>query len=271
MSHWGQVTHICVSKLTIIGSDNGLSPGRRQAIIWNNAGILLIEPLGTNFSEILIKIQTFSLKKIRLKMSSAKYCPFCLSLDVLTNSSHAEQNIPDLSRTRWTPWLLLPWLQATGHQQPWNWSCKINGSSSCTNWVLTNHKKYKYIFIFLKINSAWQKSKYSLAVHTFIGGGCWRKAACGGRSGLGRGSCKGDVVALTGGGKAGARGGSGVSCCHSVFWRSKYLQDKRGKFNTVYIIKQQPTQKFKFEHYFLMVLGLQKVPSIYQRLVSSVC
>ena len=46
------------SKLTIIGSDNGLSPGRRQAIIWTNAGtcILLIGPLGTNFSEILIEI-----------------------------------------------------------------------------------------------------------------------------------------------------------------------------------------------------------------------
>ena len=42
LTHWGRVTHICVSKLTIIGSDNGLSPGRRQAIIWTNAGILLI-------------------------------------------------------------------------------------------------------------------------------------------------------------------------------------------------------------------------------------
>ena len=49
------MTHICVSKLTIIGSNNGLSPGRRQAIIWTNAGILLIGPLGTNFSEILIE------------------------------------------------------------------------------------------------------------------------------------------------------------------------------------------------------------------------
>ena len=57
------MTHICVSKLTIIGSDNGLSPGRRQAIIWTNDGILLIGPLGTNFSEILTGIQTFSLKK----------------------------------------------------------------------------------------------------------------------------------------------------------------------------------------------------------------
>ena len=57
------MTHICVSKLTITGSDSGLSPGRRQAIIWTNAEILLIRPLGANFSEILIEIDTFSLKK----------------------------------------------------------------------------------------------------------------------------------------------------------------------------------------------------------------
>ena len=48
LTHWGRVTHTCVCKLTTIGSDNGLSPGRRQAIIWSNAGILLIGSLGTN-------------------------------------------------------------------------------------------------------------------------------------------------------------------------------------------------------------------------------
>ena len=80
LTHWGRVMHICVSNLTIIGSDNGLSPGRHQAIIWTNAGILLIGPLGTNFSEILIDIITFSLKKMRLKMSSGKWRPFCLAL-----------------------------------------------------------------------------------------------------------------------------------------------------------------------------------------------
>ena len=77
------MTHICVGKLTIIGSDNGLSPERRQAIIWTNAVILLIGPLGTNFSENRIEIQTFSLKKIRLKMSSARCCSFRLGLNVL--------------------------------------------------------------------------------------------------------------------------------------------------------------------------------------------
>ena len=52
LTHWGQVMHICIGKTTIIGSDNGLSPGRRQAIIWNNARMLLIGILKTNFSEI---------------------------------------------------------------------------------------------------------------------------------------------------------------------------------------------------------------------------
>ena len=84
LTHWGQVTHICVSKLTIIGSDNGLAPDQRQAIIWTNAGILFIGPLGTNFSEILIEIRTFSFKKMHLKMSSGKWHPFCLGLNVLT-------------------------------------------------------------------------------------------------------------------------------------------------------------------------------------------
>ena len=54
LTHWGWVMHICVSKLTISGWDNGFSPGWHQAIIWTNAGILLIEPSVTNFSEILI-------------------------------------------------------------------------------------------------------------------------------------------------------------------------------------------------------------------------
>ena len=68
ITHWGRVTHICIVKLTII---------------WTNAGILLIGPLGTNFSEILFGIQTSSFKKMHLKMSSAKWRPFCLSLNVL--------------------------------------------------------------------------------------------------------------------------------------------------------------------------------------------
>ena len=85
LTHWGRETHICVGKQTIIGSDNGLSPGRRQAIIWTNARILLIGPLETNFSEISIKILTFSFTKMCLKVSSAKWRPFCLGLNMLSD------------------------------------------------------------------------------------------------------------------------------------------------------------------------------------------
>ena len=90
-THWGRVTHICVSDLTSIGSDNGLSPGWCQAIIRTNAEILLIRPLGTNFSYFLVEILIFSFKKMRLKVSSAKSRPFCLSLNELiiwVNGSH---------------------------------------------------------------------------------------------------------------------------------------------------------------------------------------
>ena len=83
LTHWGRVRHICISKLAIIGSDNGLSPGRCLAIIWTKAGILLIESWGTNFSEIIIEIHTFSFKKMHLKMLFGKWRPFCLSLNML--------------------------------------------------------------------------------------------------------------------------------------------------------------------------------------------
>ena len=76
--------HICIRKLNIIGSDNGLQPGWCQAIFWTNAGILLTGPLGTSFSIILIEIYTFSFKKMHLKMSPGKWWPSCLCLNVLS-------------------------------------------------------------------------------------------------------------------------------------------------------------------------------------------
>ena len=82
LTHWGGVTHICVIKLTIIDSDNGLVPGLPQAIIWTSAGILLIGLLVTNFSEMLIKMIIFSFKKNYLNFSSGNWQPFCLSFDV---------------------------------------------------------------------------------------------------------------------------------------------------------------------------------------------
>ena len=88
LTHWGRVMHICIGNLTIIGSDNGLSPERRQAIIWTNAGILLIGPVGTNLSEISSKIHTFSFTKMHLKMSSGKWRSFCPGLSLLSHRYH---------------------------------------------------------------------------------------------------------------------------------------------------------------------------------------
>ena len=96
LTHWDRMTHICVVKLIIIGSDNGLSPGRRQAIIWTNTGILLIGPWGTNFSEISIAIETFSFKKMHWKMSSAKWRPFCLGLNELRAMTLASDASPTM-------------------------------------------------------------------------------------------------------------------------------------------------------------------------------
>ena len=115
LTHWGRVTHICVSKLTSIVSDNSLSTGRRQAIIWNNAGILLIGPLETNFSEISIEIQIFNLKKIRLKMSSAKCRPFCLGLNVLRLEYLPEKRL-DVSHVWYDSFITLK------HKLSWSWT-----------------------------------------------------------------------------------------------------------------------------------------------------
>ena len=75
LSLWVQLITIC--------SDHVLSPGRLQAIVWTNAGILLIWTSRANFSEILSEIHTFSLHKMHLKMSSAKWRQFCLVLNVI--------------------------------------------------------------------------------------------------------------------------------------------------------------------------------------------
>ena len=88
LTHWSRVTHISVNKTTNIGSDYGLSPDRCQAIIWTNAGILLIGHLGKNFRGILIVIHTFSNKKMHLKMPFGKWRPFCLGLNVFKSVDH---------------------------------------------------------------------------------------------------------------------------------------------------------------------------------------
>ena len=137
LTHWGRVTHICVGNLTIIGSDNGLSPGRRQAIIWTSAEILLIEPPGTSFSEI-IEIHTISFNKMHLKMSSAKWWSFCSGLNVL-NPPHiySAQPLPSCfvdilaAQTPWH-WSSLPWIFRF-QQQKGQLSCMYKASDGSQN------------------------------------------------------------------------------------------------------------------------------------------
>ena len=79
LTHWGPVTHICVSKLTTIGSDNGLSPGRCQAIILTNARILLIRTSEAKFEHLHSRK---SIWNCRLE----KWRPFCLGLNGLSEN-----------------------------------------------------------------------------------------------------------------------------------------------------------------------------------------
>ena len=79
LTHWGRVTSVTNHHWF-----------RQWLVAWpapchylNHAGLSLIGPLGTNFSEILIEILKFSFKKRPLKVSSAKRRPFCVGLNVL--------------------------------------------------------------------------------------------------------------------------------------------------------------------------------------------
>ena len=99
-SWWPSDTYIYVSWLTIIGSDNRLSPGQRQAIVWTIAGILLTGPLGTNNCEILIQILAFSFTKMRLEASSdKKWRSFRRGLNVINNIMSGLWFVPGVTKT----------------------------------------------------------------------------------------------------------------------------------------------------------------------------
>ena len=91
LTHWGRVTHICVSNLTTIGSGNimacrldGAKPLSEPMLEY----CYLDGPLVTNFSEILIEIYTFSFKRMHLKISPEKWWPFCLGLNELNDQPY---------------------------------------------------------------------------------------------------------------------------------------------------------------------------------------
>ena len=107
-----------------ISSGNGLSPVRQQAIIWTNAGLLSIELLGTNFSEIQIGILSFSFKKMHLKLSSAQMAAI-------------------LSRGRWVnsyPQALHIYIIELGHHWFIQWDVTSSASINYLNqWWLPNN------------------------------------------------------------------------------------------------------------------------------------
>ena len=118
--------YICVGNVTIVGSDYGLSPSRRQAIIWTNDGILLIRPLGTNFSEFSSEILKFSVKKMRLKMSSAKWRQFNLALNVLNNLCG---HLLAIHKTLHSTWYATTTSDSIADWKEWqkvqsNWTCR---------------------------------------------------------------------------------------------------------------------------------------------------
>ena len=161
--HWGRVMHICVSKLTIIGSDNGLPLGWCQAIIWTNAGILLIRPLRTNFREILIKIYTFSFRIMHLKMYSAKWRPFCLRLNVLIPEKPQDfttSHQPFLINVTWSRTVLFEIIgsQSNYTENRCSQHCSCWWSSAVRHWAISRHsddqvcveqdRQYTQLFVF---------------------------------------------------------------------------------------------------------------------------
>ena len=68
LTRWGRVAHIYFIEPVIIGSHNGLSPLRCQAIIVTSADILSIRPQGAWFSGILLEIYKFSFGKTLVRV-----------------------------------------------------------------------------------------------------------------------------------------------------------------------------------------------------------
>ena len=87
LTYWSRVMYICISKL---GHHWFRSLLWHQAIIWTYADLMLIEPSRTNFSEIWLKIWGLTFKKIYLKMSSTKWRPLCLCLNVLLGNTEVK-------------------------------------------------------------------------------------------------------------------------------------------------------------------------------------
>ena len=157
-----------------------MSPGRRQAIAWTNAGILLIGALGTNFNEILIEIYIFfqsrkSIWKCRLEPPSGKWWPLCLGLTVRIgnkSNSHVNEN--------WNTWRMIT-LKPNAQTNQWglsatnlNYHC-IFGSCHwklSANFHRTNNPFFQVFILYISFRVLWRQSifncgKYLIIVKTF--------------------------------------------------------------------------------------------------------
>ena len=114
LNHWGRVTHICVSKLTISGSDNGLSPGRCKAIFLTNAGILSFGPSWTNFGEqTAVKnknsdpfFQENALENVVCEIAAILYRPQSVMRSIFIANCRLQTTWPTETDAAWLPrWL----------------------------------------------------------------------------------------------------------------------------------------------------------------------
>ena len=113
LTHWGRMTHIWVSKITIIGSDNGLSPCQHQAIIWTNAGILLIGSLRTIFSENFNRNSNIFIKENAFENVIWKMATVLSRLSVLI--SHAiKGTLVAVTADAWSEIVIHIWLRGMG-------------------------------------------------------------------------------------------------------------------------------------------------------------
>ena len=141
-THWDRVTQIYVGNLTIIGSNDGLCPGRHQAIIWTNAGMLFIGPLETNFSEILIKSPTSLFKKMHFKLSSANVGailspPQCVKQEYMPITNVPADELAYIS-VRWQATLWRPKVWKINIQMMWIWHCQTHSTTHCTIYDFSN-------------------------------------------------------------------------------------------------------------------------------------
>ena len=135
------MTHIFVDNLTIIGSDNGLSPGRRQAIIWTNDVILWIRPLGTNFSEILIDSNI-------LIQENAFECVVCETATILSRPQCIKQG--NRVVLQYTPMLCFRWVSYSFYLYP---LLLLHKMSRCILYIWWVAKIYFVLHLTFKITS----------------------------------------------------------------------------------------------------------------------